>query len=860
MTQASIVFGKSAEEMPGSTELKHGWMIQSSAKVTADGHDISSADFSTGNWYPADLPTTVLAALVKDGQYKNIFFNQNFENIPSKPFEVPWWYRTTFKVPKSSSNQTVRLQFDGINYRAEVWVNGIRVASSDTMMGGFRRFELDVSKVAHQGTNVLAVKVTAPQPGEPTLGFVDWNPMPPDHDMGIWRDVSLEITGSVSIDQPFVKTKVDTSTLDHADISITAVLHNHSSSSISGTIKGEIGDITFAQPVTLRGNEMKHVIFDPGDFPQLGVDHPKLWWTHDLGDPHLYHLKLTLETSNNISDQKEIPFGIRSVSDYINEDGFRGYKLNGKKILVKGGGWTDPMLLNATPDYERAEIQYAVHMGFNAIRMEGFWGKDQHIYNLCDERGILIMVGYSAQWEWKGVFGTEADEFGGIKSPEQMMIAEKSLRDQILWLRNHPSVFLWAYGSDKLPRPELEKNYQDILKKYDPTRPYIASAKEHTSKLTGPTAVKMRGPYDYVPPNYWYVDTRYGGAFGFNTETSPGPEIPVLESLKKMIPADSLWPISNSWLYHAARGNFHNFTRYNNAMDERLGKPNNLSDYLRKAQYLNYEGMRAMFEAFEANRFKSTGIIQWMYNSSWPKLWWQLFDYYLMPTGAFYGAQKANEPIHISYNYGRNGVDIINNTLHDSGQLTANISVLNFNLRPSMVKSVPISSVQGNTTDHILSLPDEMGLSKTYFVDLKLRDERNEIISSNFYVLSTQRDVLEPDSSTWFFTPEKQYASLTQLNELKKVSLSNKVNFENVGDRTIAHVMIRNDSKELAFMVHLDLRKSEDNSSVTPVFWKDNYITLLPGEERMIIGYCNTSDLDGDKAKVTIDGWNVEQK
>ena len=210
--------------------------------------------------------------------------------------------------------------------------------------------------------------------------------------------------------------------------------------------------------------------------------------------------------------------------------------------------------------------------------------------------------------------------------------------------------------------------------------------------------MKMRGPYDYVPPDYWYIDTTYGGAFGFNTETGPGPEVPVLESLEKMIPKDSLWPIGSSWLYHAARGQFHNLIRYNNAMDERLGTPTSLTDYERKAQYLNYEGMRAMFEAFESNRFEATGIIQWMYNASWPKLWWQLYDYYLMPTGAFYGARKANEPLHVSYNYGDNAVDVMNNTGKTVDGLTAEINVLDFDSKSVLKKSVSVSDIASKET------------------------------------------------------------------------------------------------------------------------------------------------------------------
>ena len=420
---------------------------------------------------------------------------------------------------------------------------------------------------------MLALKVAQAGPGDLNIGFVDWNPEPADNNMGIWRDVHLLETGPVSLDQPFVVTDVDTATLDHANITLKVNVENHSDKNINGVLKATIGnDIHISKPVSLAANETKEIILTPEDYKALSIEHPKLWWTHDLGKPNLYTLEMNFEMNHKISDSKKLRFGIRTVSGYMTDKGFRGYRLNGKKILIKGGGWTDPMLLNATPAYEEAGIDYAVHMNFNALRMEGFWGENQHIYDLCDEKGILIMVGFSCQWEWKNLMHTATDDkYGVISTPDQIDVATKSLHDQVVWLRNHPSIFLWLYGSDKWPRPELEKNYLHVLATYDNTRPYAQSAKEWTSEITGPTGMKMRGPYDYVPPDYWYIDTTYGGAFGFNTETGPGPEIPVLESLEKMIPKDSLWPISSSWLYHAARGQFHNLRRYNNAMDERLG-------------------------------------------------------------------------------------------------------------------------------------------------------------------------------------------------------------------------------------------------------------------------------------------------
>jgi exo-1,4-beta-D-glucosaminidase len=797
---------------------------------------------------------------VDAGVFKNIFYNRNLEKIPDSLFEAPWWYRRTFTIEKINSGQVYRLRFDGISYYADIWLNGKKVASGDTVKGSFRRFIFDVTPFIKKGENVLAVKITQGQPADLNIGFVDWNPEPADNHMGIWRDVHFIESGSVAIENPFVITDVDTAGLSSADIKVRVDLQNFSDKKVSGILKTTIGnDIHLSTNVSLEPREIKEVILSPKQYHQLTMMHPKLWWTHDLGEPYLYTLQMNFEINNELSDSKKIKFGVRSVSGYMTDRGFRAYRLNGKKILIKGGGWTDPMLLNATPEYERAGIDYAVHMNLNAIRMEGFWGSDEHLYNLCDEKGILIMVGFSCQWEWKGIFGGNyEDKYGCIVTPEQIDIAAKSWNDQLMWLRNHPSIFLWLYGSDKWPRPELEKKYLDVLAEVDPTRPYAQSAKEWTSEITGKTGMKMRGPYDYVPPDYWYIDTSYGGAFGFNTETGPGPQVPVLESLEKMIPKDSLWPIGSSWLYHAARGKFHNLDAYNNAMNERLGQPNDLKDYLRKAQYMNYEGMRAMFEAFEANRPEATGIIQWMYNASWPKLWWQFYDYYLIPTGALYGARVANEPLHIFYNYGRDAVAVMNNTAKKSGALTADIKVLDANSKSVVKKSLPVSDVGSLETKQIFSLPDNFNVSKTYFLDLRLFDRKHQLVSNNFYVLSTQKDSLAEKKSTWYITPQSQYADLTLLEKLSRVKLQKSETVSQKGENTIINVKLKNPSQHIAFMVYLDLKKGQSNQSVVPVFWKENYFTLLPGEERNVSVSVHTADLGGQKGRVVVGGWNVE--
>jgi exo-1,4-beta-D-glucosaminidase len=843
-----------------NTEFADHWQIQSSDKVKATDEEISTLNFRPKDWYAAKVPNSTLGSLVDAGVFKNVFYNRNLEKIPDSLFQAPWWYRRTFNIEKINPGQVYRLRFNGISYYADIWLNGKKVASGDTVKGSFRQFVFDVTPFIKKGENVLAVKVTQGAPADLNIGFVDWNPEPADNHMGIWRDVHFMESGPVAIENPFVITDVDTATLSYANIKVRVDLQNFSDKKVSGTLKTNIGnDIHLSTNVSLEPHEIKEVILSSEQYHQLTMMHPKLWWTHDLGEPYLYTLQMNFDINKQLSDSKKIKFGVRSVSGYMTDRGFRAYRLNGKKILIKGGGWTDPMLLNATPEYERAGIDYAVHMNLNAIRMEGFWGSDEHLYNLCDEKGILVMVGFSCQWEWKGIFGGNyEDKYGCIVTPDQMDVAATSWNDQIVWLRNHPSIFLWLYGSDKWPRPELETKYLAVLKEQDPTRPYAQSAKEWKSEITGPTGMKMRGPYDYVPPAYWYIDTSYGGAFGFNTETGPGPQVPVLESLEKMIPKDSLWPIGSSWLYHAARGKFHNLDAYNSAMNERLGQPNDLKDYLRKAQYMNYEGMRAMFEAFEANRPEATGIIQWMYNASWPKLWWQFYDYYLMPTGALYGARVANEPLHIFYDYGHQAVDVMNNTPKKSGDLTADINVLDANSKSVLKKSLPVSELGSLETKEIFPLQDNLNVSKTYFLDLRLFDKQHQLVSNNFYVLSTQKDSLAEKKSTWYITPQSQYADLTLLEKLPKVKLQKSETVSQKGENTVIDVKLKNPSQHVAFMVYMDLKKGQTTESVVPVFWKENYFTLLPGEERTVSVWVHTKDLDGQKGRVVVGGWNVE--
>jgi exo-1,4-beta-D-glucosaminidase len=870
------------------------WYMQSSEKAKGTGEQISLPGFKVQSWYPAVVPSTVLGTLVENNVYKDIFFGKNLADVPTEPFTVSWWYRKEFTVPQGPGLTRARLEFDGINYRANIWLNGKKVADASTIYGAYRRFAIDITADAKTTEkNVLAVEVFPPKKGEPTIGWVDWNPAPPDNAMGLFREVRIRATGDVSVENPFVVTKLDLTTFKEARLTVSTDVVNHAGTDVTGTLEGQIEGQRFSRELTLRPNETRLVEFTPETTPELVVADPRVWWTHDLGKQELYLLNLsfTLKKDKSAaaeptppppdqdeekprvkgkarvpgmpraipSDARSVRFGIREVADYRTDKGHRGFKLNGRKILIRGGGWADDLLLDVKPRKLAAEILYARQMNLNALRLEGFWGTSSALYDLCDRLGILVMVGWSCHWEWENYLGKPADEpYGGITTPELIDLVAESWEHQLLWLRNHPSIFVWAQASDMVPHPDLERRYIEIQKRVDPTRPTLVSTKDKTSEITGPSGVKMRGPYDYVPPVYWYVDTENGGAFGFNTETGPGPQVPPFESLRRMIPEDKLWPINEVWDFHCCRGLFKTLDRYNEAMDRRLGKATDLDDYLRKAQFLNYEGMRAMFEAFVANKHEATGVIQWMFNSAWPKLWWQLYDYYLQPNGAFYGARKAGEPVHLIYDYGNREIVAANSTSTPASKLKATIRLLDSGLRDVVAKTVDFGLLADEVkTIDVLQPP--AGPSPVYFLDLRIFKEKNQLVDANFYCLSAKPETLDPVHATWYVTPVKDYADLTALTALKPVAVKLKSKFDKDGPSTRVSVELENPSDDLALMVEIRVVREATGEPVLPVYLDDNYITLLPKETRKIAGLFSTEDLLGETAVVRIRGWNVRQ-
>jgi len=824
--------------------LKENWAIQSSTEVKAGGNDISTPAFSAASWYPATVPSTVIGTLVENKVFPDPFYGTNFESLPGyferfnggipedSPYKVPWWYRTVFSLPESYKGMTTWLKFHSINYKANIWLNGQLIADTVAIEGAYRLYNLDITKYVKPGeNNCLALEIYPPEGMDLTITWVDWNPTPPDRAMGIWYDVEVQSTGPVAIKYPHITTRLNLPDTTIAKITITAQLENASEKSIKGVLKGKIEDITFSKKVKLEPKEKQTVVFDPEKIKQLEISKPRLWWPHTVGAQNLYELELTYETGGSVSDAEKVRFGIREISAWMNN--FRRkptkvFQINGQNIVIKGGGYVEDLFLRPSEERIDADIAYAKHMGLNTLRMEAPRGAD-YLFERCDEEGLMLMVGWCCCSSW---------ERWNRWTPAIESIAQKSWTDQILRLRNHPSVFTWMLGSDNIPSPEVEKMYTQVLNDLDGTRPFQASATNDSSVVSGNTGVWM-GPwpevYAYFPPAYWYTKLE------FNTEAGPsGEQIPPVETMRLMMPEKDLWPMSRSWDIRLHKAFF---PPAREALYSRYGKPSGIVEYSMKSQALQYEATRAMFEAYQANKYKSSGFIYWMYNSAWPSLYWQFYDYFFAPNGSFYAARRANETLHIQYSYADNSVMIINSNYKDFNGLKAEAKMYNFYMQQVFSKEAQ-ADIRADESKKVIML--EPPKDAVTFLKLRLLDADGKEISSNFYWLSGKGD------------ETADFTSMNRLPEVKVNYTASSIQKEN-GKYTLT-VEVENPSSTLAFFVNPKILKNSSKLMVLPVFWDDNYFSLLPKEKKLVKVEFMEKNLGGDAPLLVIDGWNIKHE
>ena len=853
-------------------DLTAGWVIRSSDGLAQTGDQISSPFFDTTGWYPATAPTTVIRALVSDGVYPDPNYGLNLRSIPGttydfgdnfavepmpadSPFRVSWWYRTQFRLRGGGkhplpwpSNRRYWLNFGSINYRANIWLNGRLIAGQDQARGMYRTFEFDVTDAVGLGLNTLAVEVFPPTENDLSISFVDWNPLPADKDMGLVRDVYLQATGPVSLRNVQVTSALNAG-LDQANLTIAVDVNNPGNQPIAGTLAATIGDIVISVPARLSAGQSARLSLSPRDHPELIVNQPQLWWPNGVGPQNLYQLHLEFQSGGDVSDAQDVQFGIRSVTSELDAQQHRVFRINGQRVLIRGAAWTPDMMLKIDPEREDADLRYARDMNLNAIRFEGKLEMSDGFFDLADRYGILLLPGWCCCSFWE-----EWDQW----TPDDYNVAAESLRSQVRRLRNHPSVLAFLYGSDNAAPPTAEQAYLRVLADENWTNPYLAGAGDATTPGAGRTGVKMTGPYDYVPPEFWLADTQHGGAWGFNTETSPGPAIPLLESLQAMMPAASLWPPDNQiWNFHAGSGSFADTRVFNAALDGRYGPASNIADYVRKSQAMTYEAERAMFEAYGRNKYApATGVIQWMMNNAWPGLIWHLYDWYLRPGGGYFGTKKACEPVHVQYSYDDASVVVVNSLYQALPAYTVTAKVYNLDLTEMYTRTASLN-ITADSASRVFTLPQIAGLSRTYFVRLMLTDAGGNEASRNFYWLSTQPDVMDWPNWNYRYVPVTTYMDLTGLETLPPAPVS--VTWQAVPSDAdqVEHVTVRNPSPNLALLVHLTVRLGKGGPDVAPVLWSDNYFELMPGEQRDITATFAASLLGGMQPDLDVDGWNV---
>lgn len=844
----------------GSVTAIAQWQIQSSALAQQGGAEISSANFSTKDWYPVSGRATVMAGLMESGKYKDVFHDDNLRTVARHHFLIPWWYRTQFTLAKNGHGQHTLLRTNGIIGGADVWVNGHKVADHAAVAGAYPVHEFDVTRWVHEGTNTLALRV---HPADPQLdfsmGWVDWNPAPPDNNMGPWRGVDIVQTGPVELRFPGVTPDLSLPDLAHAALTVKVEARNLDSVPHDATVAGEVAGVSLQQKIHLDAGQTQTVSFSPKTDPGLELNHPKVWWPIGMGEHPLYDLKLAASVDGAKSDHTAATFGIRSATSKLTKQGYVQFFINGKPVLIRGGGWAPDMFLRVQPGRMEAEFSYIRNMGLNAIRSEGKL-EDQHFYDLADRDGILILPGWECCDKWE----SGAKTGGAPWDDADVQIARESMASEARLLRNHPSVIGFLIGSDNAPPPAIASMYVDTLRAEGWDTPIVSAASDQASKAAGPSGMKMAGPYAWVPPSYWYAD-KLGGAFGFDSEVSAGADIPRLEDVERMLSPlaqEALWEYPKVRQFHAAASwsPFAKLELFDNALAKRYGPPKSLADYVQKAQLDNYDNVRAQFEAFNAHMDTakpSTGVIYWMLNNAWPSLHWHLYDYRMNPAGAYFGAKKANEPVHIQYSYDDQGLVLVNHTLKDQRNLQAHIRVRNMDGSVRYEEQIPGVEIAPNSAREFTALPAISGLSPTYFVELSLVSNDGKPVSRNVYWLSTQKDVLDWKHSNWYTTPVTQYADFRALQSLPAATTEAHATTWRDGDDNVTTVTLTvpESSKAVALFQHLSIRQTDHGDPVLPILWSDNDITLWPGESVTVTARYAAKGITASVVEVS--GWNV---
>jgi hypothetical protein len=842
---ALAIAGVSAGAQSGQPQevvLGSGWQLQDVAKVAQAGAEISAAGYHADGWYAATVPGTVLTSLVNDHVYPEPLYGENNrpEIIPESLARTSYWYRTTVAVPNEDKNHQVWLNFDGINYAAEVWVNGTRVGS---IKGAFIRGIFDVTALVRPGQTAVVAVLVAPQPHPGvshehtltnglgknggitaidgptflcTIGW-DWIPAIRDRDTGIWQKVFLTATGPVTVKDPLVTTDLPLPRTDTADVGVSATVENVSDKPQKGVLKGTIENIAFEQQVELAPHSKQQISFDAKTTAALHMDHPRLWWPNGYGPQNLYKLHLSFEQGKKVSDAEDVTFGVRKIAYSVPGTDTLTISVNGVEVFIRGGDWGLDEAMKRIPR-ERLDAEIHMHALANMNLIRNWVGQStgEDFYELCDKYGILV---------WDEFFQPNPDDGPNLTDIDTYIA---NVRDKILRFRNHPSIMLWCARNEGFPPPEIDALLRKLLAELEPTRRYQPSSTD------GP-GVRSHGPYNWrVPRAFYTVTDDY-----FKTETG-SVSVPTLESIEGMMPKKDWTMITDDWAEHDFGKGAQKGDQYPLVMTSRYGELKNLPDFVRKAQLANYEGFRAMYEGRNAQLFHpTTAIITWMSNPAQPSFVWQLYHYDLEANSSLYAVMHAGELVHIQYNEANGQLQVINNLPTDVTGATAKVTIYNVDGTVAAQNTIKVTAPVDVATDlGVVEIPEAGSAVKV--LKLELDDAAGKAISSNVYWEGRKE------------TPD----DLTALNEMPKVTLTAEAATKDAdGTRTVT-VTVHNTSANIALMAHLQLRR-KSGERVLPAFYSDNYISLVPGESRTITITADASVFHGEDALVDFDGWNV---
>ncbi|KAJ6111352.1 hypothetical protein N7523_007413 [Penicillium sp. IBT 18751x] len=856
---------------PGDTAIVPGWGLQSATRVDGDLSTLSKPGAQLDTWYSVSSRGTVMSGLIQNGVYKeeDIFYSNHMDNIGGQAvFEAPWIYRRELTLhPKSENYYTLKTH--GITSKADIWVNGALVASREEQQGSYGGHAYDVTNHVRDGINCVLIQAY------PTnylrdfaMGFVDWNPYPADNGTGVWRNVELSQTGAVSM-SPFrvITDFTQPGMADTVNVTLRTKLVNHASNPVNVIIKAKIhgpdgneeGSITYK--VKLEASEQKTASME------ASIHNPQIWWPARWGPQPLYTIQAGIFTGNGegeLSDMSPLQeFGIRHVTSTVNQHNDTAFSVNGYSFQVLGAGYSSDMFMRFDEKRVEKMFQYVIDMGLNTVRLEG---KQEHpeLYTLADRMGIMVLAGWECCDKWEGWdYNPDAD---GVKwGKSDYPIARASMLHEAEMMQAHPSMLGFLVGSDYWPNDHATKIYLDALKEMDWRNPVIASASMRGfPEALGPSGMKMNGPYDWVPPNYWYGEDE-GAAFGFGSELGAGVGTPEMESLRKFLSQhdiEQLWKEPNVGLYHMSSNvsSFHNRKIYDEGLFSRYGEPTSIDDYIIKCQMADYEATRAQFEAYSARQNASrpaTGSIYWMLNSAWPNLHWQLFDHYLSPMGAYFGTKIGTREEHVAYDYENESVWLINHSLETEGDREIMIDLIDTN-------GNNISSAKAKTWTNSLSSKEVHGVrgiekvKDVAFLRLVLYDGKENTIplSRNVYWLSPKPDVLDWSNSTWYYTPVTTYADFSKLEHMApaivKASLQE---IKATNGWASVEILLENESEVPAVFLRLHAVKS-DGTEIAPILWSDNYVTLW-SKEKMSLRASFEGDLQN--IKVELSGRNLKK-